>query len=308
MAAPGPTGVHTPRSWREIFSRAARIQFVVLAALMVFVYWSALRHTLAARWLSDGNWSHGWLIPLFSLYFLSTRREELLSAPVKPNYLGAVILAFSLWVYFVSAWWLRMAYPQALSIVFAIFGLTLLMGGWSVMRVAAFPILFLVLAVPLPQSVYVELTIPLRRLASYLGALMMPLFAPGLYTEAQALVIDFVWPGVSQGTLNVDEACSGMRLLMAIVTLGVAMAYLGERPLWDRVVMVIACIPIAVFCNTIRVTVTGLFTVYGREELARGTPHQLLGILMLAVALGLFSLIGYVLSHLFVEETDGDRP
>jgi exosortase len=103
----------------------------------------------------------------------------------------------------------------------------------------------------------------------------------------------------------VEEACSGMRLMMAFVTLGVAMAYLGDRPVWQRLVMVASCVPIAVACNAIRVTVTGLLHVYGRGELARGTPHQLLGFVMLAIALGLFSALGYVLSRLFIEESDG---
>ena len=133
----------------------------------------------------------------------------------------------------------------------------------------------------------------------------MPWFASGLYAEAQAVVIDYVMPGGARGQLNVEEACSGMRLMMAFVTLGVAMAYLGDRPAWQRLVMVAACLPIAVFCNAVRVTTTGLFFIYGHEELARGTPHQLLGFVMLAVALGLFSLLGYVLSRLFIEEPDG---
>jgi exosortase/archaeosortase family protein len=68
--------------------------------------------------------------------------------------------------------------------------------------------------------------------------------------------------------------------------------------------MVLSCVPIAVFCNTIRTVLTGVFTVTGRSDLAQGTPHQLLGVAMLVVALGLFALVGYVLSHLFVEVVD----
>ena len=104
----------------------------------------------------------------------------------------------------------------------------------------------------------------------------MPWFAKGLYTEAQAVVIDYVMPGRPPGQLNVEEACSGMRLMMAFVTLGVAMAYLRDRPAWQRIVMVLSCVPIAVFCNSIRVTTTGLLHVHGRQELAAGTAHQLL--------------------------------
>ncbi|MCH7631918.1 MAG: exosortase/archaeosortase family protein [Planctomycetes bacterium] len=136
------------------------------------------------------------------------------------------------------------------------------------------------------------------------AAAVMPLVVTGLHTEAQAVVIDYLAPGGLSGQLNVEEACSGMRLMMAFVTLGVAMAYLGDRPAWQRVIMVVFCVPIAVFCNTIRVTMTGLFLITGRTELAQGTPHQLLGIAMLVLALGMFALVGYVLANLFVEVTD----
>ena len=95
-----------------------------------------------------------------------------------------------------------------------------------------------------------------------------------------------------------------MRLLMAFCTLGLAMAYLGDRPVWHRVVMVICCIPIAVFCNMVRVSATGVLTIYGYEDWAGGTAHQILGLAMLPIALGLFALIGFVLKHLFVDVPD----
>ena len=291
-------------SWTGSISTMARIRIAVVAALVLAAYWGPIRHYLVARWLVDGNWSHGWLIPLFSMNFLVMRREELARCTPRPNYLGAVILAFSLAAYFWSAWRARMAYPQSLSLVGTVFGATLLLGGWSVMRVAWFPIAFLFFAIPLPQSLYVELTRPLREMASTAAAAVMPLFVPGLHTQAQAVVIDYVRPGMAPGQLNVEEACSGMRLMMAFVTLGVAMAYLGDRPLWQRIIMVASCLPIAVLCNAVRVTITGLMTITGHAEYAQGTPHQLLGMVMLLIALGCFALIGYVLSHLFVETAD----
>lgn len=292
------------RSWGELIQPAARVRLVVVIGLLLLVYWGSIRHHLVARWISDGNWSHGWLIPVFSVYLLNGKRDELARCRPKPSYAGAAILMLSLAIYFIAAWRLRMTYPQALSMVGAILGVTLLLGGWSVMRVAWFPILFLVLAVPLPDRLYVSLTMPLRQLAASAAALLMPLFVSGLHTDAQAVVIDYVMPARPPGTLNVEEACSGMRLMMAFVTLGVAMAYLGQRPLWQRVVMVLFCLPIALLCNTVRVTVTGLLIVLDMREWATGTPHQLLGILMLLVALSLFSLVGYVLSHLFVEVSE----
>ncbi len=297
-----PSRLSTARSAGVGLSNAALIQVAVVAVLAVLAYLGPIRGLLISRWMTDGNWSHGPLIPVFCLYFLWLRREALLCVRAKPSYFGAVVLVGSLAVYFLSAWWFRMGYPQGVSMIGAIFGVTLLLGGWPVIRLTWFPILFLLLAVPLPQTLYVSLTLPLRSLAAWVAASAMPLFVNGLHTEAQAVVIDYVVPGSAPDTLNVEEACSGMRLTMAFVTLGIIMAYLGDRPLWQRVVMVLMCIPIAVFCNAVRVTITGLLVVTGQDAWARGTPHQLLGILMLVLALGLFALLRSVLGRLFVEE------
>ncbi len=289
------------RGWDEIISSRARIQIAIVAALFVAVYWAPIRGLLVARWINDGNWSHGFLIPVFSLYFLYMRREDLPVGPARPSYFGAVVLTLGLAMYFAFAWVIPMGYPQGVSIVVSIFGLTLLLGGWSVMRVAWFPILFLLLAIPLPHRVYVEASRPLREWSALAASTLMPMLMSGLHTQAQALVIDYLTPDGRTGQLNVEQACSGMRLLMSFFTIGLAMSYLGDRPMWQRLVMIACCIPIAVFCNTIRVTLTGLATVGGRADLAQGTPHQLLGIAMLALALGIFWLLGYILNNLLVE-------
>ncbi len=289
------------RLWRDSLSFTSQLQILLISLLVLFVYWGPIRHTLVARWISDGNWSHGWLIPIFSIYFLVTRRVALMRVVPNPTLWGVPIVLGALLVFFWSAWWARMAYPQALMIVPTLIGLVLLLGGWNVLKVVWFPVLFLALTVPLPHRTYFELTTPLRILASKASAAILPLLIPGLHTDAQAVVIDYMGPGIPPGQLNVEEACSGMRLLMAFVTLGIAMAYLGDRPVWQRLVLVAACLPIALFCNIVRVTTTGYLSISGHRDLAQGTAHQLLGLAMLVLALGLFSLLGYVLSHLFVE-------
>lgn len=289
--------------WETVLPTPARIRLAVLAILVALVYHDEIRG-LVNRWINDGNWSHGWLIPAFSVYFLASRRQQLAAVQPRTSLFGLLVLVASLVGYFVAGWRFGMGYPQSLSLVGTIFGVTLFLGGWQVMRVAWFPIVFLALAIPLPQQVYVDLTMPLRKLASQVAAAAMPLFAPGLHTEAQAVVIDYVMPGRGAGQLNVEEACSGMRSIMAFVTLGVAMAYLNERPTWQRIVLLASCVPIAVFCNTIRVTTTGLFFVYGHSELARGTPHTLLGVAMFALALGLYSALSYALGNLFVQSPE----
>lgn len=313
MARAAAANIRWPRDWSELVPRVARIQMLCVAVLLVIAYWTPVRYHMVGRWMSDGNWSHGFLVPLFSLYFLFTKKNELLRCRPAPNYLGAVVLAFSLAAYFYYAWAQGQAYPQDLTILGAIFGTTLLFGGWRVMRIAWFPIAFLVFAIPLPANLYVDLTMPLRVLASKAAAAILPLFAPGLHTEPQMVIIDYIWPerldaagNTVRGSLNIEEACSGMRLMMSFVALGVAMAYLQPRPLWQRIIMVLSCVPIAVICNTVRVTTTGVLQVYGYADQARGTPHALLGIGTLLIAFGLYSGLGWVLARLVVEDSEED--
>lgn len=303
MSVAGTGNVAAERAWTGPVCAATRLQVVAVALLLCIIYLDPIR-SIVARWMTDPNWSHGWLIPVFSLYFLWLGRGELRTVEPQPNWLGAIVLGASLTGNFFFAWIVPMTYPQALTLFGSIYGAMLLLGGWPLIRAVWFSVFFLVLAVPLPQRTYVEITQPLREIASKVSAAVLPFLVPGLHADAQAVVIDYMLPGGKTGQLNVEEACSGMRLMMAFVTLGLAMAYLGQRPLWQRLFMVGCCVPIAVFCNAVRVTLTGYFTVTGHTSLAQGTPHELLGIAMLLLALALYAAIGYVLSHLWVEVED----
>ena len=104
-------------------------------------------------------------------------------------------------------------------------------------------------------------------------------------------------------SLNVANACSGMRILRTFVALGVAMAYLEYRPWFHRLVLLASTVPIAVFCNMLRVLITGIFHVYFSQELSSGTPHMLLGMAMLIVAFGLYGLLAWIMNRIYVEET-----
>lgn len=303
-APTGATARPTRQSWGELLHPGALVQIAILAVLLGLAYRVQLSDRIVYRWIRDPNWSHGWLVPLFSLYFLGTQKDALMRVRLRTNVLGLVVLLASMAVYFGSLLLLRMGYPQALSIVLAIMGITLFLGGWELLRITWFPIAFLALAIPLPDWTYIELTMPLRVLASNAAAGLLSLI-PELDAQRSGVTIDYIFRGVHGRPLNVEEACSGMRLMMAFVTLGLAMAYLGTRPVWQRVIMVSACIPIAVVCNIIRVTITGCIHVFDIRALASGAPHALLGLAMLPIALGLFALVGYVLKNLFVEVPEG---
>ena len=295
----------------DAFGKVGLIQTLVLGGLLFYLFWTSLYQVAFSRWIQDSDWSHGWLVPLFSIYFLHTRAGELAAAERKTNYLGLLVVLGTLAAYLATFTVLRTSYPRPILFLIAAGGLVLFCGGWGVLRVAWFPIAFLALSVPLPDTYYVALTQPLQRIGAIVSAAILGLF-PDLYTEVSGVVIDYSYKAV-RDSLNVEQACAGMRLMMAFVTLGVAMSYLGERPVWQRLIMLASCVPIAIFCNVIRVTLTGIFHVFRDEPIGKslhfetlsgGTPHALLGIVMLPIALGLYALIGWVLANMFVDDPE----
>jgi len=261
--------------------------------------------SIVRRWLTDPSWSHGFLIPLFSLYFINQHKSEVLNLQTKPNYLGLIFLLCSILFYFfniVSP--SGYAYFRSISMIAALGTVVLFLGGWRLIKYAWLPIVFLVFAVPLPQRYYIGLTMPMRHLAADVATFLLNLLS-GLEATASGVVIDVIYKGQRlEPALNVAEACSGMRLLMAFLALGVAMAYLHYRPIWQRIILLASTIPIAIFCNIVRVTVTGFIYVLIHPKYTQDIYHDLLGMAMLPLAFGLYGFLAWFMSSLFIEETE----
>jgi exosortase len=288
--------------WRKVAFQAA-----VVGALLMALYWHVL-YVLVYKWANSGDWSHGFLIPVFSVYYLYVQRHRFPHGMYRTGYLGLLILVVSFGLYVDTTVWHQFTYLKMISLVFAIFGAVYLLCGWPIARWAWFAVAFLFFSLPIPGRYYTQLTMPLQITASTVSATVLNAI-PEMEADAENVVISYMYKG-EEGELNVEQACSGIRLMMAFVALGVAMAFASERPLWHRMIMILSCIPIAIFCNVIRVTTTGFFVVFGRPELARGFYHTMLGLSMLLIAFGLFGLISHVLNHLFVDapEEDGEAP
>lgn len=309
---PSPLGLHTC------------VKIAVVSALLAILF----RHEIGQivrLWIIDPSWSHGFLIPLFSLYFLYRKRREILALeyvrdplgerlagrrPVplvagqtRPNYLGLILLLAALAFYIfnvVSP--AGYGYFRPLSMIAAFGAVVLFLGGWRLLACTWLPIVFLIFAVPLPRRYYVGLTLPMRQAAATVSAVLLNLVG-GIEARVSGVVIDIVYQGRSlEPALDVEEACSGMHLLMAFAALGVAMAYLHERPWWQRIVLLVSTVPIAIGCNIVRVTATGFIYVWAGPEYAQGVYHDLLGLAMLPLAFGLYGLLARFMSSLFVED------
>jgi exosortase len=288
--------------WREL-SGHNYIKMVIIGGLFVYLFYNEIE-TIVYKWFTDSSWSHGFLIPLFSLYFIDQAKSEILNLRFKPNYLGLFFMICGIVFYPLNIVHFQYGYLRPLGMIATLGAIVLFLGGWRLIRYTWLPIAFLVFAVPLPDRIYFKLTYPMQELAAKVTTVLLNLVS-GMEATVTGVVIDVVYNGQKMDPpLNVAEACSGMRLLMAFLALGVAMAYLHYRPLWQRIVLLASIIPIAIFCNIVRVTATGFIYILIHPRYAQGIYHDILGMAMLPLAFGLYGLLAWFMSSLFIEEAN----
>ena len=289
------------RSWRQLGLHGC-IKIFIIAALFYYLFHNEIQ-IIVSRWLSDSSWSHGFLIPLFSLYFINQQKDGILNLRAKPSYIGLAFMILGILFYPLNVVHFQYGYLKPIGMIATLGAIVLFMGGWRLIKYTWLPIVFLIFAVPLPQRYYFTLTMPMRNIAAYVATVLLNLVG-GIEATVSGVVIDVIYKGRHiEPALNVAEACSGMRLLMAFLALGVAMAYLHYRPKIQRIVLLASTIPIAVFCNIIRVTVTGFIYILIDPKYAQGIYHDMLGMAMLPLAFGLYGFLAWFMSSLFVEET-----
>ncbi|MCY2932097.1 MAG: exosortase/archaeosortase family protein [Planctomycetota bacterium] len=291
--------VSTPGASAHGIGLQSALKIGVLAGLLLALnFWQV--QTLVEAWLKDANWSHGFIIPLFSLYLLFSRRDELFQAPKRVCLWGLPILVGSLLVMALAFYPVQNNWISQLSMTGMIFGLVLYLAGPQVAKLTWLPIFYLALGMPIPGSLYQRIAYPLQELAAMSSAFLLQLFGVSMEVTASHLDVTSI-TGVHHG-LDVAEACSGVRSLMAFAALGVAMAYIEPRPMWQRIILVVAVLPITIACNILRVTLTATAFVVDKAEWGQHVMHTLMGMVLLVPALGMLLLLSWLMKSLFTEE------
>ncbi|MBK8269878.1 MAG: exosortase/archaeosortase family protein [Planctomycetes bacterium] len=275
-----------------------------IAALVGVLGWFYLDHLkrMSKVW-QQPDWSHGYLVPVFALYLIHQNRRKLLDDRHEGSLAGLALIIASLALY-VSAVMTQVGYPQPLTIVFVIAGLVLLMRGWESLKLTWFPLAFLFLAIPPPDRLYKEITQPLQQFAALVAKHILTLFPGVREIERAGFNIAYYMENGRDGTFTVAGACSGMRSLMAFVAIGLAVAYMTQRPIWHRLMLAACVVPVALFCNIARVIITGSLQMYDRGNLATGTPHTILGLVMFGIGFSIYMGMIWILDHVFVEDTE----
>lgn len=278
LSAPGRDAV-SPWPWIGLLT-------LVFVALLGVLYGAILRDLLW-QWWDDANYSHGFLVPLFSGLLIWQHRGELGALALRGSWVGFPVLLAGLGALILGDVGAENFLTRS-SLIVILAGLVLLHLGPAVFRALAFPLAFLLFMVPLPATLFYAVTFPLQRLAAQnaawgLGLLGVPVLLDGNIIHLSHL------------SLGVAEACSGVRSLISLLALGAAWAYLAVPGVWGKLVLVAATVPITIAANTGRVVATGLVGEWAGIEYAQGFYHSFSGWAIFVLAfVGLLGVHGLI--------------
>jgi exosortase len=273
--------------------KTALASAVVLVLSFALLYRNVLAK-LVHDWASDENYSHGFLVIPVALYFVWERRQRLFATPMRPSSAGLLLIIASLLVLVAGVLGAEL-FLSRVSMIGLLAGVIWFMWGLGHLRLLAFPLAFLILMIPIPTIVFNQIAFPLQLLASRFGEASLRVCSIPVLREGNVIVL-------ASTTLEVAEACSGIRSLISLLTLGIVYGYfIDQRPLF-RIVVALSTVPIAIVANGLRVAGTGVAAHYFDPGAAEGFFHTFSGWLVFVVAFVLLLGVIQVLRRLFPAE------
>ncbi len=285
------TAGENPRVWKE--TRWIWSALFVLAALLFLTFYEGLHH-LVGTWGTREEYSYGYLIPVITLFLIWQKRPQLEQVPFTGSWLGIVVVILGLGLLVIgNLSTLFLVVQYAFLVVLA--GIALTFMGWHAFKIIAAPLALLVFMIPLPQFLLQEISNQLQLVSSQIGVWVIRLFGISVFLEGN--VIDL-------GTykLQVVEACSGLRYLFPLMTLGFIVAYFFQAAFWKRAFVFLSTIPITVLMNSFRIGVIGVMVEHWGRSMAEGFLHDFEGWIVFMACTGVLVAEIWVLSKI-----GGDR-
>ncbi|MCW5964663.1 MAG: exosortase/archaeosortase family protein [Bryobacterales bacterium] len=265
--------VPTDRNWNWV-------SLLWFAGLAVLLYLPVLAR-LVAQWEADEDMSHGFFVPAIAAYIVWQKRAELAAMELRPNWLGLLVVVYSGIQLLVATLGVELFLART-AFVIAIWGMVLLFGGWPLLRALLFPLSILFLMVPIPAIIYNQITFPLQLFATSVAETVLSVLGYPVLREGNVLEL-------ASQRLQVVEACSGIRSLLALTFLALIYGYFFTNKTWIRVALFLSTVPIAISANAGRVTFTGILSEID-PEYATGFYHTASGWVLFAVGFVLLIL------------------
>jgi exosortase A len=268
--------------------RAPLLKSAILAACLVLLYFRVLQG-LVSDWIHMPDFSHGFLIPIVSFYFIYERRKKLSVLGPSSNWAGLPLLLFGVMLLLLGN--LATEYfTMRFSILVVLGGIILFLLGKEFLKTLLFPIGFLIFMIPIPSVLMDRITFPMQLFASKVAARSLYLIGIPVLREGNIIQL-------ANTSLEVAEACSGIRSLISLLALSVVFAYFSQNTTWKRILLVLSTFPIAIIANAARVTGTGILANYYGDKVAQGFFHGFSGWILFVVAFVCLFIVGGLLSR-----------
>jgi len=255
--------------------------WLVFGGTFLSVYHPVLTRLINA-WSHSDDYSHGFAIVPLALYILWQKRESLLEKQVGGEWPGFLLITVSLLVQVVATKG-EMQTFASVSMVFFVWGTVIFLFGYTIFRACLFSLLILFFMIPVPSQIIAGLTIPLQLVVTKVSVELASLIGIPVYREGNIIQL-------SRGSFEVVQACSGLRSIMSMLTLGAVLGYFTLRSNVLRGILFLLAIPIAILVNIFRVFVLVAVYYFLSIDLSNGAIHTIMGLAIFCVAIGLFLL------------------
>ncbi len=264
-------------------------KLLMITACLGFLYAPVMKG-LIYDWMNLPDFSHGFFIPLISLYLIYERRKQLSTLTISGCWAGVGLVIFGVLLLLLGN--LATEYStMRFSMIVVFGGLIVFHLGKEYIRILLFPLIFLIFMIPLPSILMGQITFPMQIFASKVSAKSLCLIGVPALREGNIIQL-------ANTSLEVAEACSGIRSLISLVALAVVFAYFSQKTTFKRILLVISAFPIAVVANAARVTGTGILAHHYGDSVAQGFFHGLSGWILFVATLICLFVIGSLLSRI----------
>jgi exosortase D (VPLPA-CTERM-specific) len=265
-----------------------KYHLLCVIAVMAGVYYPVIQR-MVMQWYGDENYSHGFLVPLIAGYFIYERRESLKNTLVSPWNPGLAVIMLGL-LQLIAGYLATEYFTMRSSLVLLLAGLVLYLFGKPAFRQTLLPIGYLIMMVPLPYIVYDLAAFPLKLFVTRVSVGFLQLL--GIVVLREGNIIMF-----PSTTLEVADACSGMRSLMSLLALAIAYAFILNIRNWKRLLLIVSAVPVAIITNAARVIVTGILAHFWGAQVAEGFFHEFAGLMVFVLAMLILTGIGALLKE-----------
>jgi exosortase len=261
----------------------------VLFSFFILLYASVLKG-LVLQWWTDPDYGHGFFVPLFSCFILWRQRKCWIATEIKPSNFGLLVMISAVALLLIGSLGAEL-FTSRISLVVMLTGMILFLAGRATLRAVAFPLACLVLMIPIPTIIYNQVTLPLQLLASRLATFWLETVNVPVLRDGNVLVL-------SNYSMEVVEACSGIRSLLTLISLAIIYGYFVERRRWVRYTLVVLMVPSAIISNSLRIMGAAMIAHRFGPAAAEGFLHTFSGWVIFVVSLLVLLGFHWILRHI----------